>query len=251
MSFTVLDLCAGGFGASWGYVLAGATVTAVDIVERAHRPDTDRITFVKADVVDVVKDHAYLQSFDLVAGSPPCKVHTRLRHLVEAQGGKPIHPDLLGPVRAELLAAGVPYVLENVEGAPLRPDVRLCGSMFGLHTHDSAGARRWLRRHRLFELGGWGNHGMAIQPEPCCSCMSGCSRPMCGHRIAGGRPLGIYGSKNDQAPDGGQTCETLDQARELMGAPWMSWGAITQAIPPAYTHHLGAAFLAESMAGVA
>lgn len=232
MSWKVLDLCCGGFGASYGYVMAGAKVTAVDFVARAHRPETDAVTFVKADVLDIITDLDYLRSFDLVAGSPPCKVHTRLGHLRDAQGGTAIHGDLLGPVREALLAAGVPYCLENVEGAPLRPDVMLCGSMFGLATTDTHGQRRWLKRHRLFELGGWGNHGLGIQPE--------CQHPA-------GRPFGVYGSLDDQVPEGGQTCETLPQARELMGMPWASWASITQAIPPVYTAHLGRAFVAEQM----
>lgn len=40
-----------------------------------------------------------------------------------------------------LAGSGVPYVIENVPGAPLLDPVLLCGSMFGLRTY----------RHRLFE----------------------------------------------------------------------------------------------------
>lgn len=241
-----LDLFCGGFGAGHGYQRAGFDVTGVDIVERQHRPEG--VAFIKADVREVLQDVAFLRSFDLIHASPPCKVHTALGHLMAAQGNTPIHGDLVGTTRDALDLAGVPYIIENVEGAPLRPDVVLCGSMLGLHTHDSTGAKRWLRRHRLFELGGWGALGWGVQPEPCCSCASGCSRPMCAHRIAGARPYGLYGSLNDQVPDGGQTPETLDQARELIGMPWGSWAAITQAIPPAYTEYLGRAALTEGVA---
>lgn len=242
----LLDLYCGGFGAGEGYRRAGYEVTGVDMVERADRPEG--VHFIKADVRDVLTDRSFLQSFDLAHGSPPCKVHTRLGHLMVAQDRKPIHGDLVDTTRQALLAAGVPYILENVEGAPMRPDVVLCGTMFGLHTHDSRGARRWLRRHRLFELGGWGSHGFLIQPEPCCDCQSGCTRPMCGHRIAGDQAMGVYGSRGDALPGGGQSAETLAQARELMGAPWMSWAAITQAIPPAYTEYLGRHAMAELFA---
>lgn len=225
---SVLDLFSGGFGAGWGYALAGFDVTGVDFVERRDRPEG--VAFIKADVRDVLSDLSFLRRFDLIHASPPCKVHTRLGHLVAAQGLTPIHPDLLGVTRDALDTAGVPYIIENVEGAPMRPDVVLCGSMFGLHTHDDQGRRRWLRRHRLFELGGWGNHGWGIQPE--------CRHPS-------ERPYGVFGSLGETRPDRGHTPQTLDQARELMGTPWMSWAAITQAIPPAYTRYLGEHALAD------
>ena len=40
-----------------------------------------------------------------------------------------------------LIESGLPYVIENVPGAPLDNPIRLCGSSFGLG----------VRRHRLFE----------------------------------------------------------------------------------------------------
>jgi DNA (cytosine-5)-methyltransferase 1 len=225
-----LDLYAGGGGITRGLQLAGMDVTMVDFVERQSRPDG--ATFIKADCSDVMRDLGFLRSFDFITASPPCKENTRLAHLRDAQGGTPVHLDMIPETRAALEAAGVPYMIENVEGAPLRPDVMLCGSMFDLHVYDSHGARRWLKRHRLFELGGWGNAGLGIQPE--------CQHPA-------GRPLGVYGSLADEVPDGGQTCETLDQARDLMGTPWLSWASITQAIPPVYGCYLASCWVAETM----
>lgn len=244
----LLDLYCGGFGAGRGYQQAGWEVTGVDFVKRRDVPEG--VHFVKADVRDILQDIAFLRTFDGIHASPPCKVHTRLGHLVASQGKKPIHGDLVDVTRQALDQAGVPYILENVEGAPLRPDVVLCGSMFGLSTTDDQGAVRWLRRHRLFELGGWGMFGWGIQPEPCCTCQSGCSEPMCGHRLAGARPWGLYGSLGDDIPDGGQTPRTLAQARDLIGMPWASWASITQAIPPAYTRYLGTALLQEAVTSV-
>jgi DNA (cytosine-5)-methyltransferase 1 len=135
----VLDLFCGGFGAGYGYQLAGFDVTGVDFVTRAHRPDG--VEFIRADVLDVLADLDYLRCFDLVHASPPCKVHTRLGHLVAAQGKTPIHGDLVDVTRQALLSAGVPYIMENVEGAPLRADVTLCGTMFGLAVVDSLDQR--------------------------------------------------------------------------------------------------------------
>jgi DNA (cytosine-5)-methyltransferase 1 len=238
----LLDLFCGGFGAGHGYGLAGWAVTGVDFVQRQDVPAG--VEFIKADCVDVLKDLDFMRSFDAIHASPPCKVHTRLGHLVASQGKQPIHGDLVGTTRAALDLAGVPYIMENVEGAPMRPDVLLCGSMFpDLSIVDDTG-RRWLKRHRMFEFGGWGDLGWGIQPEPCCTCQSGCNAPMCAHRRAGVRAIGVYGSKSDAIPEGGETVRSLEDGRALMGMPWASWASLTQAIPPAYTKYLGEHLLA-------
>ncbi len=95
-----------------------------------------------------------------------------------------------------------------------------------LHVEDDTG-RRWLQRHRLFEL----STGQVAPPGPC------------RHATAGVRPLGVYASKGDSIPSGGQTCRTLDQGRQLMGIDWMSWAALVEAIPPRYTEHIGSQLL--------
>src|SRR6266540_2317992 len=76
--------------------------------------------------------------FDLVHASPPCQAFTaykrRPNHVLPA-------PNLIVAIRQRLLLRGVPYVIENVPGAPLDEPIQLCGSAFGLG----------VRRHRLFE----------------------------------------------------------------------------------------------------
>jgi DNA (cytosine-5)-methyltransferase 1 len=69
-------------------------------------------------------------------------------------GAAGTHPDLIGPTRERLQALGVPYVIENVEDAPLENPVLLCGSMQA-ETFE-------LRRHRLFECS-----FPAAAPGPC------------------------------------------------------------------------------------
>lgn len=219
----------GAGGAAEGYRRAGYAVTGVDFLKRRDRPPG--VEFIKADVRDVLTDLAFLRSFDLVHASPPCKVHTRLGHLVEARGDTPLHGDMVDETRTALDLAGVPYVIENVEGSPLVPHVVLCGSHFDLHVYRD-GQKRWLKRHRLFELGGWGLLGVGLQPE-------------CWHDPRS-RPLGVYGrTKGDELPGGGEVARDTEEARELMGMPWASWGGITQAIPPAYTEYLGRAAAVE------
>jgi len=208
----LLDLYAGAGGAGVGYARAGFDVTGIDTKKRTCGYPAGH--FIRADALDALTDTAYLQTFDLIHASPPCQTHSRTKHLRNAQGNKARTPDLIFETRARLMAAGIPYVMENVPGAPMRADVTLCGSMFDL-TADG----RQLRRHRIFETN-------LELPAP----------PPCRHE---GRPLGVYGSKGDDIPSGGQTCSTLVQARELMGIPWMNWAAIIEAIPPAYTEWIG------------
>jgi DNA (cytosine-5)-methyltransferase 1 len=51
------------------------------------------------------------------------------------------YPDLIAGVREALIATGLPYVIENVPGAPLENPVQVCGTGLGLD----------VQRHRLFE----------------------------------------------------------------------------------------------------
>lgn len=218
----VLDLFCGAGGAGMGYRDAGHEVVGIDIKRRkCGYPAGD---FIKADVLDVLEDLRYLRSFDLIHASPPCQTHTRAKHLRDAQGKTTGKVDLIPQTRNALAYAGVPYVIENVPGAPLRADLLLCGSMFDhLYTYDHTG-RRWLQRHRIFEL-----HGIEVE------------QPDCDHKGAGVRPLGVYGSKGDNIPSGGQTARTLAEGSNVMGIDWMPWAALVEAIPPAYTEHIGRA----------
>jgi DNA (cytosine-5)-methyltransferase 1 len=215
-----LDLFCSAGGAGEGYRRAGFAVTGVDLVKRACGYPAGEL--IVGDCLDVMADVAFLRSFDLIHASPPCQTHSRTQHLRDAQGKGTDKVDLIPETRAALRDAGVPYVIENVEGSPLRPDLTLCGSMFPeLHINDDTG-RRWLKRHRIFE-----SRLLLSPPRPC------------DHRGAGVRPLGVYGSMSDDIPSGGQTCRSVEEARALMGCPWMSWKALTEAIPPAYTEHIG------------
>lgn len=218
----VLDLFCGGGGAGMGYRKAGYDVTGIDI--KARRCGYPAGEFIKADCLEVMTDQKYLRGFDIIHASPPCQTHSRTKHLRDAQGKSTDKVDLIPQTRDALEAAGVPWVIENVEGAPLRCDLLLCGSMFPeLSVVDETG-RRWLKRHRIFES------NMAWKLA---------APGRCDHKGAGVRPLGVYGSLADDIPSGGQTCRTVEQARQLMGCPWMGWSALIEAIPPAYTRWIG------------
>lgn len=187
-----------------GYAKAGYEVTGIDIKHGKRYP----FNYIRKDVMTLTAED--LQGFDLIHASPPCQTYSITKHLRAAQGKTTSKQDLVEPVRKLLISSGIPYVIENVEGAPLIDPVQLCGSAFGLK----------VRRHRLFES------SMELQGTGC------------NHKEQG-KPVGIYGSMRDEIPGGGHTAKTMDQAYEAMGINWMIWGELVEAIPPAYTHYIG------------
>ena len=128
-----LDLfcCAG--GAAKGLDQAGFEVVGVDIKPQPRYP----FEFHQADALAFPTE-----GFDFIWASPPCQAHTSMKSMHNA---KP-HLDLIPETRAKLQASGIPYVIENVVGAPLIDPFMLCGTMFGLGVEDAE-----LRRHRIFE----------------------------------------------------------------------------------------------------
>ena len=202
----LLDLFCGAGGASAGYAATGFEVHGVDLKHGKRYP----YTYVRADVIDVLRDKNYLDQFDVIHASPPCQTHSITQHLRNAQGKTTSKLDLIPETRAALIESGKPYIIENVPGSPLINPIQLCGSSFGLK----------VRRHRLFES------NMALVGS------------ICDHKSQG-RPIGVYGSLNDEIPKGGKTAATIDEARNAMGISWAIWTELVEAIPPAYTKYLG------------
>ena len=125
----LLDLFAGAQGAGVGYARAGFDVTAVDIETHARHPEVSE--FVTADALDVLRDVDYVRSFHVVHASPPCQAYSSTAGRWKGRE----HPRLIEPVRNLLVAAGVPYVIENVPRAAaesarvVRIDVRSRGDL--------------------------------------------------------------------------------------------------------------------------
>jgi SAM-dependent methyltransferase len=208
----VLDLCCGAGGAGVGYFLAGYDVFGVDINPQPNYP----FDFHQGDAVAYVREHG--ADFDLIHASWPCQRHTAL---TKGTNKGREYPDLIPGGRAAMEATGRPYVLENVVGAPIRPDLTLCGEMFGLS----------VIRHRRFEV-----HGFAVVQQP---------HPRHRGRVAGmrhgewheGPYFAVYG-------DGGGK-GTVTEWQSAMEMPWTSVRKeIAEAVPPAYTRHVGEQHLA-------
>ena len=204
----LLDLFCGAGGAATGYARAGFEVVGVDINSQPHYP----FEFHQGDAIHYLMEH--WREFDAVHASPPCQAFTPLGAL---------HPDITYPelieaTRGALDLTGLPYVIENVMSAPLLKEssVVLCGGMFGLRTY----------RHRRFE-------SPLFLTAP--------AHPKHVIRTATKRRRELW----DQ---GWHVSITGDVGTylglEAMGIDWMNGNELCEAIPPAYTEHVGAQLLA-------
>jgi DNA (cytosine-5)-methyltransferase 1 len=194
-----------------GYSRAGFRVVGVDIRPQPNYP----FEFHERDAIQVLE---YLAGGAepwpgapfpaAVHVSPPCQDHIR--------GG--LQNDhgtgwMLGASRELLKSGSVPWVIENVPGAPMRPDFMLCGSHFGLT----------VRRHRWFETS-W--NALALMPFRCDH-----SGPVVG---VYGHPHGKRGAWPGMLPG------TIANWQRGLGIDWTADPAeLKEAVPPAYTEYVG------------
>lgn len=203
----LLDLCCGAGGAAGGYLQAGFTVTGVDTVAQPDYPGD----FEQADALEFVRTYGHL--YDVVHASPPCQASSTLtkgtNNLIAEW------TDEIGVYRRHLREVGKPYVIENVVTASLRPDLMLCGTMFDLP----------VLRHRVFEVA-----VPITQPlhRPHQGRVNGWRH---GRRIKGSY-LGVWGQGGYKG--------TLLEWQQGLDTPWITTRkGLANAIPPAYTHHIG------------
>jgi DNA (cytosine-5)-methyltransferase 1 len=203
----LLDLFCGAGGAAMGYYRAGFDVLGVDIEPQPHYP----FRFVHGDALEMLTT-GDVSGFDAIHASPPCQ-----RYIQSGMFDHSKHPDLLPDVRRLLEAAGAPWVIENVPGAPMRADLKLCGCMFGLEV----GRERWFETSwREFDLRAPCHH-----PEPV---------------------VGVYGHPRGGKPGETWGWGTLEDWKRAMAVDWMTADELRLAIPPAYTEYIGG-FLIEAL----
>ncbi|WP_436759393.1 DNA cytosine methyltransferase [Streptosporangium sp. V21-05] len=214
-------------GATRGYQQAGFYVVGVDI---NPQPDYIGDDFIQTDAVAFIREHGAW--FDFIHASPPCQHNSAptkgTNRARNAERGV-THPDLIAPTREALLEAGRPWVIENVAGAKLRKDLTLCGEMFGLG----------VIMHRFFEFSG----GAWRVPLP---------HPKHRGRVRGWRH-GIYHDGPYVAAYGkGGGKATVEEMQAAKGIDWTDDHlALREAIPPAYTRHIGSAVMAQLRQAVA
>lgn len=201
----LLDLFCGAGGAAAGYARAGFEVIGVDIEDHAESfaRGVPGGTFIQSDWEDAL--HMLGHEADAIHASPPCQAYT----WGTRKGREDDFPMYIDVVRESMLAMEVPYVIENVVGAPLLEPTVLCGSMFGLEVN----------RHRLFES------SVDLWPVP--------AHPRCSGRIARGEAFTVAGHGGDS------TDFRIATWRRAMGIEWMTKKELTEAIPPAYTEWIG------------
>ncbi|SDD60378.1 DNA (cytosine-5)-methyltransferase 1 [Mycolicibacterium neoaurum] len=200
----LLDLFCGAGGASVGYHRAGFDVIGVDINPQPNYP----FKFMRDDAIRLLHDGSgFVGHFDAIHASPPCQRYSAMSKCRPEIADK--YPDLVDPVRELLIQTGLPYVIENVPGAPLREPVMLCGQMFGQE----------LYRHRLFES----NIPIAAPNHP--------KHVIPASKAGHWKPGTIMSISGHVSP--------ISKAREVMGIDWMTREELAESIPPAYTEHVG------------
>lgn len=208
----LLDLYCGAGGAAVGYWRAGWDVVGVDLADQPNYP----FRFVQGDALDTLDDLWLTEGFDAIHASPPCQLFTAYRRRGAGVGDG--YPDLVIDTRMTLEATGLPYVIENVPGAPLDNPVQLCGSSFGLG----------VRRHRLFET----NWPLMVPP-----CAHGLQR--------GDYPQATNRTNRRRTAEVGVWRIPLEQQKAAMGVDWdVTLEELSEAIPPAFTEFIGERLLA-------
>lgn len=221
-----------------GYHRAGFDeVVGVDIAPQPNYP----FPFVQADALEWMEEWVSSghERFDVIHASPPCQAYVEGMRAVNVTIGRSDEhlAELIPPTR-EMLEDwaerfGGVYVIENVEAAPLRePTAKLCGTSFGLP----------LRRHRRFE-----SNVLLTGPE-------------CRHQAFTEKKYWTS-DRGVRRPDGSRRYDSLNERRSsvvqvygqaaerhlwpmAMGIDWMTYDELAEAIPPAYTEHLGRQILA-------
>jgi DNA (cytosine-5)-methyltransferase 1 len=198
----LLDLFCGAGGASVGYHRAGFDVTGVDLAPQPNYP----YSFFQGDALAAV---AASVGYDAIHASPPCQAYSMSTNGLR-NGGKE-YVDLLPRTRELLEASGLPWVIENVPGAPMRPDLVICGCQVGLELRRV----RWFETSwQAFQLTAPHNH-----PRPVVSVV-GHGTPRWVREALGYNP-------------------SIHDYRAAMGIDWMNRGELSQAIPPEYTEVVG------------
>lgn len=194
-----------------GYHRAGFDVVGVDINPQPNYP----FAFIQGNALEVLQslidrgpDHG-----DIIAGhaSPPCQSYSKMTNCRPGLAGE--YPDLVAATRELLIETGLPYVIENVEGSPLKDPIMLCGRMFG----------RELYRHRLFEASfdiEQPEHPPHLKPAS-----------KAGHW----RPGTVMSVAGHVSP--------IQLAREVMDIDWCTRDELGEAIPPYFTEYIGAQLL--------
>lgn len=203
-----------------GYSRAGFRVLGVDHKPQPNYPFEficcDALEFVDRWVGSSTDDGWPEMWIDAIHASPPCQLFSAYQR---ANHNQKQHVNLIPQTRELLQASGLPYIIENVPGAPLKGPVTVCGVSLGLD----------VRRHRLFES------NVSLMTPPCA-----CGGWQEAKYDRGSRAI----RPNDRRTVAvGEWRIPKDVQQQAMGIDWMEVKDLAQAIPPLYTELLGAQLL--------
>ncbi len=204
-----LDLFCGAGGATKGLQRAGFHVTGIDI-KRQPRYCGD--AFIHGDAL-LMDPRKIGRAYDFAWASPQCQHHSRMSSCRDGLRDK--YPSQIADTRRLLEATGLPWVIENVDGAPLISPIALCGGMFGLETY----------RHRLFES----SFGLPQPAHP---------KHLTPTSKAGHWTPGTFVSVAGH-------CSPMDMCRRAMGIDWMNREELAESIPPTYSEFIGRQIMKE------
>jgi DNA (cytosine-5)-methyltransferase 1 len=228
LPYRILDLYSGAGGAAKGYADAGFSVIGVDINRQPHYP----YTFYQHDALKVLQTLIKYGAIgiDAVHASPPCQRYSQMSRCRPGLADE--YPDLIEPTRFLLRRLGLPYVIENVMGAPLQDPTMLCGSHFGLEADWEGHGTFGVQRHRLFE----------------CWPFRAPSAGMCDHSLPA---LPVYGHGAGGMRKNMRGKGFTDTGKRAMQIDWMNRDELSEAIPPAFTKYVGEHLMMYLMSGKA
>lgn len=202
-----------------GYHWAGFDVTGVDHVHQFHYP----FPVIEVDALYFLEIGGW-RDYDVIHASPPCQAYSDLRHRTKGE-----YPDLIKDLRDLLKETDLPYVIENVDSAPLVSPTLLCGTMFD---------QLRVLRHRLFET----NWPLMAPEHP--------EHPTVFTYDKRKPHYGLLDQDDSfvQVTGGGNS--TVKNKLDAMGITWeMNHGEVNEAIPPAYTQLIGSQLLQQIFPG--
>lgn len=201
----LLDLYCGAGGAAVGYQRVGFNPVGIDYLFQKHYP----FKFHMMRAVDFLLSPYFIKyNFVAIHASPPCQLHSKMSQCRFGEPELNTHRDHISEIRPLLQQLGLPYIIENVLGAPLVNPVKICGaSVPGIYT----------LRHRYFESN---VPLIGIDCPPI--------HPVTRQTLRNTKYVGVNakGSRKHHLVEG-------------LGIDWMTVREMQQAIPPAYTEHLG------------
>lgn len=203
----LLDLFCGAGGAAMGYHRAGFDeIVGVDLWPQPRYP----FEFIQGDALGSIERGIHLGDFDAIHASPPCQHYSRTRAILRGKNLQPRYEPLIEETRAVLMWSGLPWVIENVPGAPLINPITLSGPMFGLS----------VIRRRLFETSFLLLAPDVPDPDGGTNSHRGYSR--------GAKYITVGGHNYNTA-----------EGKRAMDIDWMTRRELNEAIPPAYTEYIG------------